>query len=91
VIEADLRGLPRSEDCTRVDSMLFGESNSRYVVEVEPVRYGEFAKMMLNLPFGQIGRVTDSRRLVIKTEAGRNVIESDIDSLKRAWQKTFNW
>jgi phosphoribosylformylglycinamidine synthase len=90
-IEADLRGLPRSEDCTRVDSMLFGESNSRYVVEVEPVRYGEFAKMMLNLPFGQIGRVTDSRRLVIKTEAGRNVIESDIDSLKRAWQKTFNW
>jgi phosphoribosylformylglycinamidine synthase len=90
-IEADLRGLPRSKDCCRVDAQLFSESNSRYIVEVEPENYDAFAKLMLNLPFGQIGKVTEEKTLIIKTEDGKTVIESDIDSLKQAWQKTFDW
>jgi phosphoribosylformylglycinamidine synthase len=90
-IEADLRGLPKSKDCWRTDAQLFSESNSRYIVEVEPDKYEAFAKLMLNLPFGQIGKVTEEKKLIIKSEDGRNVIESDIDSLKRAWQKTFDW
>jgi len=90
-IEADVRGLPKSKDCWRTDAQLFSESNSRYIVEVEPDKYDAFAKLMLNLPFGQIGKVTEGKKLIIKSEDGRNVIESDIDSLKRAWQKTFDW
>jgi phosphoribosylformylglycinamidine synthase len=90
-IEADLRGLPKSKDCWRTDAQLFSESNSRYIVEVEPDKYDAFAKLMLNLPFGQIGKVTEEKKLIIKSEDGRNVIESDIDLLKRAWQKTFDW
>jgi len=90
-IEADLRGLPKSKDCWRTDAQLFSESNSRYIVEVEPDKYDAFAKLMLNLPFGQIGKVTEERKLIIKSEDGRNVIESDIESLRKAWQKTFNW
>ena len=46
---------------------------------------------MLNLPFGQIGKVTEEKKLNIKAEDGKNIIDSDIDSLKQAWQKTFNW
>ena len=34
-IEADLRGLPKSIDCSRIDMQLFSESNCRYIVEVE--------------------------------------------------------
>ena len=90
-IEADLRGLPRSKDCCRADSQLFSESNSRYIVEVEPENYDAFAKLMLNLPFGQIGKVTEEKKLIIKAQDGKTVIESDIDSLKQAWQKTFDW
>ena len=90
-IEADLRGLPRSKDCCRVDAQLFSESNSRYIVEVEPENYDAFAKLMLNLPFGQIGKVTEEKTLTIKAEDGKNVIESDLDLLKQAWQKTFDW
>jgi len=90
-IEADLRGLPRSKDCWRADVQLFSESNSRYLVEIEPANYDAFARLMLNLPFGQIGRVTSQRVLVIKSEDGRNVIEADIDLLKEAWQRTFDW
>jgi phosphoribosylformylglycinamidine synthase len=90
-VEADLRALPRSKDCARVDAQLFSESASRYVVEVKPEHYGAFAKTMLNLPFGQIGRVTSEPRLIVRSEEGKNVIDAELDSLKQAWQRTFDW
>jgi len=90
-IEADVRGLPKSKDCSRVDTQLFSESNCRYIAEVEPDNYDAFAKLMLGLPFGQIGKVTEENELTIKAEDGKTVIEADIDSLKEAWQKPFDW
>ena len=90
-IEADLRGLPKSADCSRTDMQLFSESNSRYIVEVEQGNYDAFVKLMLNLPFGQIGKVTEEKTLIIKAEDGKKVIEADIDSLKEAWQKPLDW
>jgi phosphoribosylformylglycinamidine synthase len=90
-IEADLRGLPRSADCSKIDTQLFSESNSRYIVEVEPENYDAFVKLMLNLPFGQIGKVTTEKKLVVKTDPGRKVIELGLDALKDAWQKPLDW
>ena len=90
-IEADLRGLAKSSDCSKTDTQLFSESLSRYIVEVEPENYDPFAKLMLNLPFGQIGRVTEEKTLVIKAQNGKTVINLDLDTLKQAWQKPFNW
>jgi len=90
-IEADLCGLPSSKDCTRANAQLFSESNSRYIVEVEPDNYDAFARLMLNLPFGQIGKITEEKTLIIKAQDGKTVIEKDIETLKQAWQKTFDW
>ena len=90
-IEADLRGLPRGKDCSRTDTRLFSESNSRYVVEVPAEKYDAFARRMLNLPFGQIGEVTAESKLVIRSEDGGNVVDADIEILKEAWQRTFDW
>ena len=90
-IEADLRGLPKSADCSRIDTQLFSESNSRYIVEVEPENYDAFARLMLNLPFGQLGKVTAEKKLLIKAENGKAVIESDLASLRDRWQKPLDW
>lgn len=90
-IEADLRGLPKEDNLSRTDAQLFSESNSRFIVEVEPGNYDAFAKLMLNLPFGQIGKVTENKTLIIKNHNGKNVIELDLDTLKQAWQKPLNW
>ena len=60
-------------------------------MEVEPDKYDAFARLMLNLPFGQIGKVTKENSLVIKAQNGKEVISSDLDSLKKAWQKTLDW
>lgn len=90
-IEADLRGLPKSHNSSRADTQLFSESNSRYIVEVQPENYDAFAKLMLNLPFGQIGKVIEQKKLVVKNQNGKAIIDIDLDSLKQAWQKPFDW
>ncbi len=90
-IEADLRGLPKSVDCLRNVVQLFSESTSRFIVEVELSNFDAFAKMFLNLPFGQIGKVIAAKKLIIKSYDGRAIVDVELDSLKRAWQKTFDW
>lgn len=89
-IEADLRGLPTSDDCVRCDTQLFSESNSRYIVEVEPGNYDAFAKLMLDIPFGQIGEVVSENKLVISDKDHGSVIDLELDVLKNAWQKTLD-
>ena len=86
-----MRGLPVSDDCSRIDAQLFSESNARYIVEVEPDKYDAFAKAMLNVPFGQIGSVIDDARLIIKTKTAKAVVDIDLDTLKAAWQKPLKW
>ena len=86
-VEADLRGLPKSPDCVRLDSQLFSESNSRYILEVQPSNYDAFAKLMLNLPFGQIGKVIEDKKLLIICQNQTTAIDLDLDVLKEAWQK----
>lgn len=90
-IEADLRALPKATDCTRSDVQLFSESNSRFIVEVRPDRFDAFAKLMLNLPFGQIGKVVQEPKLAIRSADGGEVINIETKMLKEAWQKTFDW
>jgi phosphoribosylformylglycinamidine synthase len=85
--EADLRGLPTTDDCIQADRQIFSESNSRYLIEVEPDKYERFAKKMLNLPFGQIGRVIGEKRLIIRNGRQQAVIDADLETLKQAWQR----
>ncbi|MBN1816056.1 MAG: phosphoribosylformylglycinamidine synthase subunit PurL [Sedimentisphaerales bacterium] len=85
-VEADLRGLPTSDDCVRTDQQLFSESNSRYIVEVSPSNYDAFARLMLNLPFGQVGEVMKEPRLTIKNRHQKIVIDAELQRLKTAWQ-----
>ena len=90
-IEADLRALPKAADCTQADVQLFSESNSRYIIEAEPDKFDAFAKLMLNLPFGQIGKVIEEPKLIVRATDGNEVINAELHVLKEVWQKTFNW
>ncbi|MHC4220902.1 MAG: AIR synthase-related protein, partial [Planctomycetota bacterium] len=90
-IEADLSGLAKSDDCQLADAQLFSESCSRYIVEVTPDNFDALAKLMINLPFGQIGKVKEQKTLTIKDQNNNSVIDIEIDTLKQAWQKTFDW
>jgi phosphoribosylformylglycinamidine synthase len=90
-IEADLRGVPASEDCVKTEALLFSESNSRYLVEIEPQHFDAFAKLLLNIPFGQVGEVISDKKLLIHDRSQNTVIDKDLESLKKAWQKPLAW
>lgn len=90
-IEVDLRGVPVSNDCFRNDTSLFSESNSRYLVEVEPQKYDLFGKLMLNIPFGHIGEVMRDKKLLIHDKHQKAIIDADIEMLKNAWQQPLAW
>ena len=90
-ILADLKGLPKPSDCTTSAAQLFSESCSRYIVEVRPEKFNDFAKLLLGLPFGQIGKVIKDKKLVIKDSLGNTAVNAAIDILKNAWQKPLKW
>ena len=90
-ILADLKGLPKTADCSSANSQLFSESCSRYIVEVRQEKFNDFAKLMLGLPFGQIGKVIEDKNLVIKDCLGKTIVDVATDNLKNAWQKPLKW
>ncbi|MDD5006247.1 MAG: phosphoribosylformylglycinamidine synthase subunit PurL [Candidatus Omnitrophica bacterium] len=75
----------------RDDLILFSESNSRFIVEVEKDKQKEFEKLIKGLPFGLIGCVTDKEQLKIFGLDGKVVVDEDIWNLKESWQKTLRF
>jgi len=80
-MELDLSPLPQLD---RKDSLLFSESQFRFVVTIDPKRKEEFETLFAEFPHYEIGKVTESKQFKI---AGS--VETEIDSLNRAYRKTF--
>ena len=86
-----LSRVPRSDDVTRDEQVLFSESNTRFLVEVEALKCGEFENYLYGMPRSQIGKVTDTGRVVVTGLTNETVIDESIDDLKNAWIKTLDW
>ncbi|NQU76304.1 MAG: phosphoribosylformylglycinamidine synthase subunit PurL [Planctomycetes bacterium] len=74
-------------------ALLFGESAGRLLVEVPPESFDTFCRAMGEVPFGELGKVTDTAALVIYGPGGgaKPLIDADVAELKAAWQGTFDW
>ncbi|MDI6641890.1 MAG: AIR synthase-related protein, partial [Elusimicrobiota bacterium] len=70
-------------------TILFSESNSRFVVEVAPSDEIQFEKILKGNIYSKIGKVTDSKRFVVYGVNGERVVNEDIFELKNSWQKTL--
>ncbi|MDD5355714.1 MAG: phosphoribosylformylglycinamidine synthase subunit PurL [Candidatus Omnitrophica bacterium] len=75
----------------RDDTLLFSESNSRFIVEVEKEKQKEFEKLFKGLPFGLIGCVSGQNRLKVLGLNGKVIIDENIWDLKESWQKTLRF
>jgi len=71
-------------------ALLFAEDAGRFLVEVAPDQYDAFLRIVQDCPVGQVGRVTDTGRVVIAAD-GADVVDVSIAEAKAAWQKTFAW
>ncbi len=72
-------------------AMLFGEKAGRFLCEVAPEKYDAFCRAMAEVPFGELGVVTEKPRLVIHGLGGEKdvLVDADIHDLRAAWRATF--
>ena len=73
----------------RSDRLLFSETTTRFLAEVEPGRAEAFALHMAaaGVPCSPAGTVTEARRLVVRSAGGdRDVVSTDVETLARAWR-----
>ena len=81
-----LGNIPTGEEITADDTLLFSESNSRFLVEIEPEHQQAYETLMKGVPTGCLGTVTDTPNFIINGIAGTQIVETAIDTLKSAWQ-----
>jgi len=90
-LSVSLASVPRTADVVRDDVLLFSESNSRLVVEVQPDKEAAFCAALQAIPFGLLGQVTAAPQLVIDGIQGERLIEENLANLKSSWQNTLRW
>jgi phosphoribosylformylglycinamidine (FGAM) synthase-like enzyme len=73
------------------DIILFSESNSRFIVEVEKEKQKEFERNLKGIPFGLMGCVSDKKEFKVYGLDGKICVRSGIQDLKEAWQKPLRW
>lgn len=86
-IDVNLENLPGSVASDMV--MLFSESQGRILVSVAPQNKSKFEALMKGIVFKQIGKVTDSKRIVIKGVKGATVFDESIESIETKYKKRF--
>ena len=90
-IQVNLAEVPVSRNVTRTDQILFSESTTRFLIEVNPDHFGRLAQLFRDFRFGEIGNVTGVPRLTVKDVSGKPTIDADILDLKESWQAPLRW
>jgi len=80
--------------CNRIDrddTLLFSESQSRFVVTISPAAKEPFEEIMKSIPMGEVGTVRVEGVLEVTGMKGNNIIREHINDLKAAWQKPLDF
>ena len=85
----DLSQVPVEEEVIRDDTILFSESNTRFVVEVEQQQQNEFEAAIEGISYGCIGEVVENDMFTVLSLTSEKVISEKISDLKEAWQATL--
>lgn len=90
-LQLDLSPLRTATGLDDATTLLFSESNTRFVIEVPPARRGEFESNFSELPVVLLGRVTDSGQFRVSDRNDDPLIDSSLTDLKRAWKSPLAW
>ena len=71
--------------------LLFSESTTRFVVEVESASALDFEVCLGDVPWARIGETVKEPRLRIAGLGGEWVVWAPLAELKEAWQKPLRW
>lgn len=89
-MEIDLRKVPQS-GLHRNDYLLFSESQSRFIVTIDPYKKEAFEDLLGDIIYGEIGMVIESEGFRVIGLKGEKIIDTNIYDLKEAWQKPLKF
>jgi phosphoribosylformylglycinamidine synthase II len=90
--EIELNKVPMSDGSLDSTSVLFSESNTRFLCEVAPENATSFEKKLAGIPHACVGRArTDKQLKIVEQSGGATLIESELGALKSAWKKPLAW
>jgi len=72
------------------DELLFAESNSRFIIEVEEKKEKLFEKSIEDIPSAQVGKVVNSNELTL-FKKGKKVLELGIEEMLNKWKERIVW
>ncbi len=78
---------PFEQNMFASEILLFSESNTRFIVEVRDER--KFLKIMGSAPVWKLGNIAKDKTFKIYNHEGCLIVNTDIETLKSSWQKTF--
>ncbi len=85
---ADLLSVP-AEEVRRNDTVLYSESQGRFLVSVNPDKKGKFEELFKGIPMGFIGTVNESGRGVITGLDGGKIVDVSINRLAESYKNRF--
>ena len=87
-IELDLTKVPNKE-ISRNDFLLFSESNSRFLVEINKKAKDNFEFIMKGTQHSEIGKITKKTELSIRGLNGELIINTPLENLQKKWKETL--
>jgi len=89
----DLAGVPCAEDADADHILMFAETPTRFVVEIEPQNFDAIAKALQKaaVRFGVIGTVTEEQRMKVRSIKAGHLMDEPIEDLRKSWLGTLDW
>ncbi len=90
-LDVRLSDVIRTNDVARDDTLLFSESQGRFIVTIDPQYKDMFEKVMEEYDISMVGKVRQDKNLMIKGIDGKNIVKENINTLKESYKKTMRW
>jgi phosphoribosylformylglycinamidine synthase len=90
-VDLELSQLAKHSGLTDPASLLFSESTTRFLIEVEPAQVSRIEEVFAGLPFTRLGQVVSSGRVRATWENGQVLLDQGCAELKEAWQSPLAW
>jgi len=87
----DLAGVPCAEDADADAVLLFSESPTRFLLEIEPKNFDAVAKALRNTRFGSLGTITTDPVLKIRSTKAGYLMQEPVAALKKSWMAPLDW
>ena len=90
-VDLDLEQVSKSANLIDPAVLLFSESTTRFLIEVEAASASKFEAIFAGLRLSRAGQVTNSGRVRVTVSNADIVLDVACSELKSAWQKPLAW